>query len=91
MNYKPFCAKCNKPVDWVETFYNQALSCEVFKFHCHGETEIAELPKECLEDIGTVISLGALFSPGTGLLEGTKRLGSGPVPGYRAKIPTGVV
>ena len=42
----PTCARCQKPVDKVETFKDETRLVFLVTAFCHGDTEVSEVPAE---------------------------------------------
>jgi hypothetical protein len=56
----PMCAVCNKPVEKIESWYDPASIKKVFRVQCHGQSEIATLSDELIEDTDS-IRMGQAF------------------------------
>lgn len=50
----PLCAVCNKPVESMESWYEHTSMNKVFRVQCHGQTEMAVLSDETIEDCDSV-------------------------------------
>jgi hypothetical protein len=47
---KPWCARCNEPVDMMTKGRDETKGLVIITVHCHGATERVELEDEILED-----------------------------------------
>jgi hypothetical protein len=56
----PWCAKCNRPVDRLDSFYDPIKDRKVFRATCHGENEVHELDA-LTEMIANHIDFGTAF------------------------------
>ena len=50
----PMCAICNRPVDRVESMYDNIVMAKRFRVYCHGDVEEAMLTDEIIEDTDSV-------------------------------------
>lgn len=50
----PTCAICNKPVEKMESWYDPASMRKVFRVRCHGQSEMAVLADEIIQEAGSV-------------------------------------
>lgn len=46
------CAVCNKPIEAYETWYDVAERAHIIRFHCHGKTDVHQLPTAFLMKCG---------------------------------------
>jgi len=50
----PLCAVCNKPVERVESKYDNLLMAKHFRVYCHGQMEEAMLTDETILGVDSV-------------------------------------
>lgn len=50
----PMCAVCNKPVERVESMYDNTVMAKRFSVYCHGDVEEAMLTDEVIHDTDSV-------------------------------------
>lgn len=56
----PTCAVCNKPVEKMESWYDPMSMKKVFRVQCHGQSEMATLSDQIIEDMDS-IRMGQAF------------------------------
>ena len=54
------CARCNKPVDKIERYYDFDKSETVFTIVCHGQKEVIRIPRYRVSS-SSVLSAGEYF------------------------------